>query len=73
MMRSICIAAFILLCGGISHLALNPQGLSADISIIKELYIGGDNGSTAGVICGGITMLIRLLCGTAITYILYIV
>ena len=73
MMRSICIAAFILLCGGIAHLALDPQGLSTDISIIKELYIGGGNGSTSGVICGGITMLIRLLCGTAITYILYIV
>ena len=72
-MRSICVAAFILLCGGISHLALDPQGLSTDISIVKELYIGGDNGSAAGVICGGITMLIRLLCGTAITYILYIV
>lgn len=72
-MRSICVGLFVLLCGGISHLALNPQGLSADISLIKELYIGGDNGTTGGVICGGITMLIRLLCGTALTYICYIV
>ena len=72
-MRSICIGLFIFLCGGISHLALDPQGLSTDISVIKELYIGGDNGSTAGVLCGGITMLMRLLCGTALTYILYIV
>lgn len=73
LMRSICIGLFIFLCGGISHLLLNPQGLSTDISVIKELYIGGDNGSTAGVICGGITMLLRLLCGTALTYIIYIV
>ena len=73
LMRSICIGLFIVLCGGISHLLLNPQGLSTDISVIKELYIGGDNGSTAGVICGGITMLLRLLCGTALTYIIYIV
>ncbi len=72
-MRSICIGLFILLCGGISHLVLDPQGLSTDISVIKELYIGGDNGSTAGVLCGGITMFMRLLCGTALTYILYIV
>ena len=72
-MRSICVALFIFICGGISHLALNPQGLSADISLIKELYIGGGNGSTGGVLCGGITMLIRLLCGTALTYIIYIV
>ena len=72
-MRSICVCLFILLCGGISHLVLDPQGLSSDISIVKELYIGGDNGSTGGVFCGGITMLVRLLCGTALTYILYIV
>ena len=72
-MRSVCVGFFILLCGGISHLVLEPQGLSTDISIIKELYIGGDNGSTGGVVCGGITILVRLLCGTALTYILYIV
>lgn len=72
-MRSICVALFVFVCGGISHLALNPQGLSADISLIKELYIGGGNGSTGGVLCGGITMFIRLLCGTALTYIIYIV
>ncbi len=72
-MRSICVALFVFICGGISHLALNPQGLSADISLIKELYIGGGNGSTGGVLCGGITMFIRLLCGTALTYIIYIV
>ncbi len=72
-MRSICVALFVFICSGISHLALNPQGLSADISLIKELYIGGGNGSTGGVLCGGITMFIRLLCGTALTYIIYII
>ena len=71
-MRSICVGLFVFICGGISHLAMNTQGLSADISLIKELYIGGGNGSTGGVFCGGITMLIRLLCGTALTYIIYI-
>ena len=73
MMRSICVFLFTLICGGISHLAMDPQGLSTDISLIKELYIGGGNGMTGGVVCGGITMLIRLLCGTALTYIIYIV
>ena len=72
LMRSICVAAFILLCGGISHLILNPQNLSSGIEIMRELYIGGANGSTGGILCGGITMLVKLLCGTAITYILYI-
>ena len=33
--------------------------------------VGGGNGTTGGVLCGGITMLIRLLCGTVLTYIIY--
>ena len=72
-LRSICVGLFVFICGGIAHLVLDPQGLSSDISLIKELYIGGGNGTTGGVLCGGITMLIRLLCGTALTYIIYIV
>ncbi len=72
-MRSICVIAFVLLCGLISHLSMDPQNLSPGIKLIGDLYLGGSDGSTGGVICGGIAMLIRWLCGTAISYILYIV
>ena len=72
-MRSICIGIFVILCGSISHLVLDAENLSGGFALIGELYIGGGNGSTGGVLCGGITVLIRLLCGTALTYILYIV
>jgi len=71
-MRSICVAFFVLICGGISHLVLDPQNMAADIAVIGELYIGGAENTTGGLLCGGITMLLRLLCGTALTYIIYI-
>jgi len=71
-MRSICVAIFVILCGSLAHLVLDAENLSGGIALIGELYIGGGNGSTGGVLCGGITVLIRLLCGTVLTYILYI-
>ena len=72
-MRTICLAVFIVLCGSISHLVLSPKGLPQDFSIIAELYTGGVVGTAGGVLCGGIAMLIQWLCGTVISYILFIV
>ncbi len=72
-MRSICLGIFVLLCGCISHMSLNPENLPSDITLLKELYLGGSYGSTGGILCGGIAMLVRFLCGTAITYILFVV
>ena len=72
-MRSICVLAFVLICGLISHLSLDPQNLSSGIKLLGDLYLGGSDGSTGGLICGGIAMLIHWLCGTVISYIVYIV
>ena len=72
-MRTICVIAFVMLCGLISHLSLDPQNLSPGIKLIGDLYLGGSDGSTGGVICGGIAMLIRWLCGNIISYIIYII
>ena len=71
-MRSICIGAFILLCGCIAHLVQDAQGLAPGLELIVDLYIGGSNGSTGGVLCGGIAMLVRWLCGTALAYIFFV-
>ena len=73
LMRSICIGCFVILCGCISHLSLNPQNLSNGIGVIADLYTGGISEATGGVICGGITMLILWLCGSAISYILLVI
>ena len=72
MMRSICIGAFVLLCGCIAHLAQNPQGLGTGLELITDLYIGGSNGTTGGVICGGIAMLFQLLCDDILSWIIFV-
>ncbi len=72
-MRSFCIGAFILLCGCIAHLTLNPKDLPDGIQVLGNLYSGGVQETTGGVICGGIAMLIQWLCGRVISYILFII
>ena len=72
-MRSVCVGAFILLCGCISHLALDPQGLPGGLNVIAALYDGGVHETTGGVICGGLAMLVKWLCGEIISYILFII
>ena len=71
-MRTICIAAFVLICGCISHLSLAADRLSVGWQLIGDLYAGGIEGTTGGVICGSVTMVIHWLCGTAISYIILI-
>ena len=72
-MRTISVFAFLLICGGLSHLLLkfNVQGTFG--SLLVDLYVGGANGVSGGVICGGITMLLVLLCGPILPYIIYII
>ena len=72
-MRTLCLLAFTVLCGCIAHLSLNPQGLPSGLQLISELYLGGVDGTTAGLLCGGLAMLVKLLCGPVISYIFLIV
>ena len=73
MMRTICVLAFVLICGSISHLGLAPDNLPKGIRLIGELYTGGYVGSTGGVLCGGIAMIFQWLFDTVISYIIFIV
>ena len=70
-MRTICLTAFILLCGCIAHLI--ATGGSAEGIGFVTLYTAGALGETGGLLCGGIAMLIDWLCGNVISYILFIV
>ena len=72
MMRSICVGAFVLICGCISHLSLKPDSLTTGFAFLKELYIGGANGSTGGLLCGGLASLFLSLCGNGLSYVLLI-
>ena len=71
-MRSICVGAFVIICGCIFHLSLSSNNLSSNWKLLEDLYTGGIDSTTGGVICGGIAMAIQWLCGTVISYILLI-
>ena len=71
-MRSICLIAFVLLCGSIYHLAVQTQGMAEGFALIGDLYSGGAEGITGGVICGGIAMALRWACGTPLAYVILI-
>ena len=71
-MRTACLASFVLICGCIAHLYMNPIDLSAGFQVVADLYYGGIDGSTGGVICGLLTMLLTWLCGTVVSYIVLI-
>ena len=71
-MRTICLGCFVLFCGTIAHLSLNPEYLSGGIKVIGELYVGGVNSATGGVICGGLAMFMKALFGVVLSYIILI-
>ena len=68
-LRSICLICFVLLCGCISQLGMNTGDLPTGFALLSALYEGGASGTTAGLLCGGIALILRSLCGTAISYI----
>jgi len=73
MMRTICLFTFTILCGCIAHLSQEAQTLPSGMQMLSELYLGGIDGTTAGLVSGGIALFVKLLCGPVISYILLIV
>ena len=69
-LRSICTVLFVFLCGVMYHLVVQRQILASGFALFTDLYLGGGEGSTGGVLCGGFAMLLRLICGNIISYIL---
>lgn len=69
-MRTTCLCAFVLICGCIAHLISAPEDLASGASVISDLYIRGAEGSTGGIVCGSIAMLLEWLCGPAISFII---
>ncbi len=72
-MRTVCVILFVILCGSLAHLVKDPKTLASGFALVGDLYKGGISGQTGGVLCGLLTILVRWLCGTAITYILFII
>ncbi len=69
-MRTFCLISLVLLCGCAAHLFLPEQTLSGGLKTIGELFVGGTEGNTGGVLCGSLAMLLRWFFGDVIAYIL---
>lgn len=72
-MRSVCLILFVFCCGCIYHLIVQTQGVTAGFSLIPDLYVGGTNGNTGGVLCGSAAILLRWACGNVLAFIILIV
>ena len=68
-MRSICLIVFVFLCGCVSHLSMDDGRLTGGMGVLAELYTGGSEGYTGGLLCGGVAMILRWACGSAISFI----
>ena len=68
-MRSVCTLIFVFLCGCIYHLAVQEQETATGFALIGELFTGGVEGRTGGVLCGGAAMLLRWLCGNTLAFV----
>ena len=72
-MRSVCLLVFIVMCGCVAHLILNPENLPVKFfPLLGVLYRGGSIGTTGGVICGGIAIVMKLLLGSVLPYFVFI-
>ncbi len=75
-LRSVCLLAFVGICGCISQIVMlmeDGYGLPTGMALLSELVSGGVSGDTAGLICGGIALLLNLLLGKAFSLIILII
>ena len=74
-MRTICLIAFVLLCGCLSSLTLVPsyKELAKGFGIVSDLYTRGVSHTSGGLICGLIAALLQAICGNALPYVILIV
>ena len=71
-LRSICLIAFVMICGCLSQLFLDIDGLPSGVAVVGELYKGGYEGYAAGLICGGIGLILNWCLGPVAIVILII-
>ena len=69
-MRAACLILFVLFSSSIHHLIVNNQTLIGGFKLISDLYVGGITGTSGGLICGLLAMLIRWACGDVLSYVL---
>ena len=62
-LRTFCLVSLILLCGCAAHLFYPKQALPGGFGTIKQLFQGGSEGTTGGLICGSVAILLSQACG----------
>ncbi len=75
-LRSVCLLVFVAICGCISQILMlmdDNYALPTGMALLSELVSGGVSGETAGLLCGGISLLLDLLFGQAFGLIILIV
>ena len=73
LMRTICVICFVLICGSLNHLWLDPKDLGKGLAVMKNLFVGGITGTTGGLICGTVASLMKLLFAKIISNIILFV
>ena len=72
-LRTACLILFVLLCGCISHLNDIPDTLPKGFALFTNLYNAGVSGSTGGVLGGLISLGVHWLCGSIVSYIIFVI
>jgi len=71
-MRCICLGVFTLLTSCIYHLMVNNMTFTGGVEIVSALWKGGIAGTSGGLICGLVAMILRWACGTLLSYTVFI-
>ena len=71
-MRSVCLMIFVLCSSCVHHLIVNNQTFVGGLRIVKDLYDSGVVGTSGGLICGLLAMLVRWACGNVFAYVIFI-
>ena len=71
-MRSVCTVLFVLSCGMLFHLIMGGRETYEGVDAVAKLYTGGINGSSGGILCGGVAALLLWGCGTSLSYLIVI-
>ena len=71
-MQLTCAVIFAILCGTLGHVVMNPTIPDKFFAAVSALYTGGSQGTTGGVICGGLGIACRWLFGSVFSYVILI-
>lgn len=69
--QTACVLLFVFFVGCIHHLIVQQQGMAQGFAVVADLYMGGRGGRSAGVLCGGVAMMLRSTCGAPISYVIF--